>query len=97
MIPEYKLTLLIAGMNPGSIRAIENVRELCDSCLDGNYELEVVDIYQEREMVRKLDVIAVPVLIRMRPEPEKRIIGDMLDKREIINALDIPGRDHLQQ
>ena len=90
MPTDFKFILFIAGMNPGSIRAIENVRELCDHSLDGRYELDVIDIFQERELVRRMDIIAVPVLIRTRPEPEKRIIGDMLDQTEIRNALDIP-------
>ncbi len=90
MPSDFKFILFIAGMNPGSIRAIENVRELCDHSLDGRYELDVIDIFQERELVRRMDIIAVPVLIRTMPEPEKRIIGDMLDQTEIRNALDIP-------
>ena len=76
-------------MNPGSIRAIENVRKICDNHRKEKYDLEVIDIFQQRNMIKEMDIIAVPTLIRIFPEPEKRIIGDMLDIEKIINILEI--------
>ena len=87
--PDYKLKLFIAGFNPGSIRAIENTRKICDRYLRNKYDLEVVDIYQQRHLVKDLGIIAVPTLIRVLPEPEKRIIGDMLDTEKLITILEI--------
>lgn len=86
----YRLKLFIAGMNPGSFRAIENVRDVCDRYLENNYELEVIDIYQQRQLLKDMDIIAVPTLIRMSPNPEKRIIGDMSDKKDLMEILEIP-------
>jgi len=87
--PEYELKLFIAGMTPGSIRAIENLRDICDSHLDGNYDLQVIDIYQQRHLAKEMNIIAVPTLIRISPEPEKRIIGDMLDTEKIVLVMEI--------
>jgi len=89
MNSEYRLILFIAGMNPGSIRAIENIRDICDKYLKDKYDLEVIDIYQQRHMVKERNIIAVPTLIRLFPQPEKRIIGDMLNTKKIINILEI--------
>jgi circadian clock protein KaiB len=89
MESQYKLKLFIAGMNPGSIRAIENVRKICDDHQKDQYDLEVIDIFQQRNMIREMDIIAVPTLIRIFPLPEKRVIGDMLDTEKIINVLEI--------
>ena len=83
----YCFKLFIAGMNSGSFHAIENVREICDTNLGDNYELEVIDIYQQRQLLKDMDIIAVPTLVRTTPEPEVRIIGDMLDKDEITKVL----------
>jgi len=84
----YYFKLFIAGMNSGSFRAIENVREICDAYLSNDYELEVIDIYQQRQLLKDMNIIAVPTLVRIIPEPEVRIIGDMLDKNEIIKILE---------
>ena len=89
MNSEYKLKLFIAGMNPGSIRAIENVRKICDNHQKEKYDLEVIDIFQQRNMIKEMDIIAVPTLIRVFPEPERRMIGDMLDIEKIINILEL--------
>lgn len=83
----YCFKLFIAGMNSGSFRAIENVREICDSYLDNNYNLEVIDIYQQRQLLKDMNIIAVPTLVRTHPYPEIRIIGDMLNKDEMIKIL----------
>lgn len=76
-------------MNPGSIRAIENVRKICDNQRKEKYDLEVIDIFQQRNMIKEMDIIAVPTLIRVFPEPERRMIGDMLDIEKIINILEL--------
>ncbi len=86
---EYQFKLFIAGMSPGSIRAIENIREICDECISGKYELEVIDIYQQRQLLKDMEIIAVPTLVRVHPKPEKRIIGDMKDKNNVIDVLEI--------
>lgn len=85
----YHLKLFIAGMNPSSFSAIENVKEVCDTNLSDDYDLEVIDIYQQRQLLKDMDIVAVPTLIRIVPEPEVRIIGDMLDKKEMINILEL--------
>ena len=42
----FELRLYVAGMKPKSLRAITNVRRICEEHLAGRYELEVVDLYQ---------------------------------------------------
>ena len=79
-------------MNPGSFRAIENVRKICDAQLNDDYDLEVIDIYQQRQLLKDMNIIAVPTLVRINPEPEVRIIGDMLDKNEITQILELKGK-----
>ena len=43
----YVLRLYVTGMTPRSTRAIKNLRAICDEHLEGRYDLEVVDIYQQ--------------------------------------------------
>ncbi len=86
---KYELKLFIAGMTPGSFRAIERIRNLCDNYLGDGYDLEVIDIYQQRNLVKEMNIIAIPTLIRISPGPEKRIIGDMRDIDRITSILEI--------
>ena len=90
----YLFKLFIAGMNHSSFMAIENVREILDSYLTNNFNLEVIDIYQQRQLLKDMDIIAVPTLVRTEPQPEVRIIGDMLNKKEILKVIELKGSKH---
>ena len=79
--------MYIAGASPNSVKAIANIRQLCDTHLAGKYKLEVIDIYQHPKVALKEQVIAVPLLIKRSPAPLKRLIGDMSDTQKVLQGL----------
>jgi circadian clock protein KaiB len=85
----YKLRLFITGTTPRSTRAIENMRRICEENLHGRYDLEVVDVYQNPEATRELQVVATPTLVKILPEPLRRIIGDLSDEERVLAGLDL--------
>ena len=85
--PRYVLRLFITGMTPRSTRAIRAVREICESRLEGRFELEIVDVYQQPKMLRGEQVIATPTLIKYQPAPLRRIVGDMTDRHRLCYGL----------
>jgi circadian clock protein KaiB len=87
----YTLRLFTSGTTPRSTRAIRNLREICETDLKGNYDLEVVDIYQEPGRATESDIIAAPTLIKEEPPPTKRIIGDLSDRPKVLFNLAIAG------
>jgi len=86
---KYVLRLYVTGMTPKSIKAIENIRKICEENLQGRYELEVIDIYQQPEFAMKEEIIAAPTLIKKLPLPLRKFIGDMSDKERILVGLDL--------
>lgn len=85
----YVLRLYIAGNNPRSQTAVENVKKICEEYLNGRYELEVIDIYQDRTKNPVDLVLAAPTLIKKLPLPLRRIIGDMTRKERVLVGLDL--------
>jgi circadian clock protein KaiB len=85
----YKLRLFITGSTPHSTRAIENMRRICEEHLEGRYDLEVVDVYEDPEATRELQVIATPTLVKILPEPLRRIIGDLSNRERVLAGLDL--------
>lgn len=73
----YILRLYVAGATPASQRALENVKRLCEQHLNGRYELQVIDIYQQPELARAVEIVAAPTLVKVLPGPLRRLIGDM--------------------
>lgn len=85
----YKLRLFVTGSTPRSTRAIANMRKICEENLNGRYDLEVIDVYENPEATRELQVIATPTLIKILPEPLRRIIGDLSDKEKVLAGLNL--------
>lgn len=88
----HVLRLFIAGMTPLSVRAIANVKKICEENLRGRYDLEVVDLYQQPQLAQGEQIIATPTLIRKLPLPARRIIGDMSKTERVLAGLDLGGK-----
>lgn len=95
--PKYVLRLYVAGMTQRSRHAIEAVKKLCETELEGRYDLEVVDIYQQPETMAQEQIIAAPTLIKKLPAPLRRIIGDMSDHERVLVGLDIKPKDEKRE
>ena len=85
----YVLTLYVTGMTPRSTRAIENLRAICEEHLQGRYDLDVVDVYQQPELATSAQIVAAPTLIKKLPLPLRRIIGDLSSTERVLVGLDI--------
>lgn len=85
----YILRLYVTGMTPRSARAVKNLQAICDEYLEGRYDLEVVDIYQQPVLTRGEQIIAAPTLIKKLPLPMRRIIGDMSNRERVLLGLDL--------
>jgi circadian clock protein KaiB len=85
----YHLRLYVAGQSPKSVRAVENLRRVCEEHLSGRYEIELVDLVENPHLARGDEIIAVPTLIRKLPEPIRRIIGDLSDVEKVLVGLQL--------
>lgn len=88
-VKRYKLRLFITGSTPRSIRAIQNMRQICDENLKGRYDMEVIDVYDDPNATKELQIVATPTLVKILPKPLRRIIGDLSDKERVLAGLDI--------
>ena len=86
---KYLLRLYIAGSTPQSNRAVANIKIICEEHLKGQYELEVVDLYEKPYLAAGEQIIAAPTLIKKLPLPLRRIIGDMSDTDRVLVGLDL--------
>lgn len=92
----YSFVLFVTGASDLSMRAIRNVRALCESHLVGRYELQVIDVNRDPSLMSSYDVVAVPTLIRILPLPIRTLVGDMSNTPRVLSALDIqPDPDSL--
>ncbi|MGZ3921396.1 MAG: circadian clock KaiB family protein [Bacteroidia bacterium] len=84
---KYILRLFVTGILPNSVRAIKNIKAICEEHLKGRYELEIIDIYQQPEFSLKENIIAIPLLVKKFPLPEERVIGDLSNTEKVLEGL----------
>jgi len=93
---KYILRLYVTGSTGKSLRAVHNLRKLCDEHLPNDYDLEVIDIYKDPEAAREAQIIAAPTLVKKLPEPIRKFVGDLSNTQKILVGLDIYKRPDLK-
>lgn len=88
----YTLKLYVSGTTVRSLRAIRNLHTICEEHLQGRYDLEVIDLYQEPQRASTEQLVALPTLIKELPLPLSRIIGDLSDTERVLVGLDLQPR-----
>ena len=99
ILPKGKhiLRLYVAGATDRSRQAVLRARQLCKTELKGNFELEVIDVYQQPILARDGQIVATPTLIREFPRPVRRLIGNLSSITHLFVGLDLDtkGRTRL--
>lgn len=85
----YVFRLFVTGASPNSLRAIANTRNLCEEYFNENYELEIIDVHQQPSVAKKENIIALPLLVKKYPLPEKRLIGDMSNVDRVLKGIGV--------
>jgi len=85
----YVLRLYVTGMTPRSTEAIKNLQAICDEYLEGRYDLDVIDLYQQPALAKGEQIVAAPTLIRKLPLPMRRLVGDMSRREHVLMGLDL--------
>ena len=88
----YILRLYVTGATARSLRAIANVKAICEQYLKGSYRLEVLDIYRHPELLREDQIVAVPALVKRLPAPLRLLVGDLSRPEQVLSGLGIIGR-----
>jgi circadian clock protein KaiB len=86
---KYALRLYISGSTLKSALAVENIKRICERHLKNRYDLEVIDVYQQPNLARDEQIVAVPTLIKRLPLPLRRLIGDLSNQKNVLLGLDL--------
>ncbi|MFZ4704284.1 MAG: circadian clock KaiB family protein [Candidatus Methylumidiphilus sp.] len=86
---KWLLRLYVAGQTPRAITAFANLKKICEDYLDGDYQIEVIDLLVNPTLAKDDQILALPTLVRKLPEPVKKIIGDLSNTERVLVGLDI--------
>lgn len=90
----HRLRLYVAGSGLRSMRAIQNVKRVCENELAGHYSLEVIDIYKEPLRATEDQIVAIPTLVKEAPGLVRRMIGDLSETALLRQGLGLPAPVH---
>ena len=86
---KFVLKLFVTGRTTRSEMAMGNLKDLIDNELAGQYELEVIDVLERPQLAEDERILATPTLIRKLPDPIRRIIGDLSNREQVLQGLDL--------
>ena len=80
------LRLYLVGGTPPSERALSSVPAL-RAALGDDAALDVIDLREQPEIAEQERILATPLLVRVSPEPVRRIVGDLSDAERVVWTL----------
>ncbi len=85
---QWDLCLYVTGKTPRALRAVTNLKRICEKHLAGRYRIEVVDLLEDPQRAFSDQIVAIPTVVRKLPLPVRRSIGDLSNAKRVLAALD---------
>ena len=83
----YLLRLFVAGTGQNSLKALANLRSLCQEHLEGRFTIETVDVIEDFQAAVRDNILVTPALILVAPLPRVMILGNLSDRQKVLLAL----------
>lgn len=85
----WELRLYVAGQTPKAITAFTNLKKVCEQYLQGQYQIEIIDLLSDPRLAQQDNIFALPTLVRKIPTPLRQIIGDLSSPEKILVGLEL--------
>ncbi|WP_066424123.1 circadian clock KaiB family protein [Anabaena sp. 4-3] len=83
----YVLHLFVAGHSTNTERILKNLHELLERSLGYPYTMKVIDVLTNPEQAEIDQVSATPTLVKVWPQPIRRLVGDLDNADKILQML----------
>lgn len=80
--------LFVLGRDARSALVEQQLRRACRH-LRGPVRIEVIDLLENPALAEEHDIVATPLLLRLRPTPQVRVVGDLGDPVALAAALNL--------
>ena len=74
-------------------RAGQSLRHL-PKTLPQSHRIEVIDVLKEPLRALAETILVTPTAVKVSPEPELQIIGNLSDEEEVLRALGLPQKEN---
>jgi circadian clock protein KaiB len=88
----HRFQLFVAGTEPNSAQAIDNLTRLCDEHLSGHYSIETIDVLTHATAAHAHHVLVTPTLVLLAPLPAVTLYGNLQETGRVMAALRLTRR-----
>lgn len=85
----WELRLFVTGATARSQGAVAAAEAFVRDDLGGAATLEVIDVLANPGDAERAGVVATPMLVRVLPLPERRVVGDLSQVTDLRRAFDL--------
>ena len=71
--------------------AMDNLKRICEEHLAGRCDVAVIDLLQHPALAAGDEIVAVPTLVRVSPEPVRQILGDLSNTERVLPGPQLPS------
>jgi len=89
----YVFRLYLADGAPNSVRALANLYAICRRHFPDSHHIEIIDVLKDPLRALEEGILVTPTVVKVSPEPELQIIGNLSDEDEVLRALGLPQRE----
>jgi circadian clock protein KaiB len=82
-----RVRLYLAGGSPNSRAAAANLRAAIAQFPEHRIDLEIIDVLVEPERGIGDGVLVTPMLVKLEPTPERRLLGSLRDRKALLEVL----------
>lgn len=83
------LRLYVTGNTPTAAQAISTLKALCNELGEDRVSMDVIDVLEDPESALNDDVYATPTVFRIKPDPIRRVFGNLSSAEMLIVALQL--------
>jgi circadian clock protein KaiB len=84
---QFKFILFVAGQEPNSMLARQNLQCLCQEHLPGRHTIEIIDVFQNLDAALKYNILITPTLVKIAPGPPVTVFGNLSDSPKVLASL----------
>ncbi len=85
----WKLALYVVNWRPQSLAALTNIKRICYEHLEGRCRITLVDLEKCPELAKKMEIVAIPTLVKTFPLPMRRLVGDLSNTERVLERLNL--------
>jgi circadian clock protein KaiB len=86
----YVLRLFVSGHSAATEHTLKSLHELLENSLSYPYTLKVIDVFKHPDQAEANQISATPTLLRVWPQPVRRLVGDLTDIERVLRILAAP-------